>query len=545
MNSRAALVLKSIGVALAVAGLVSCDAPEPAVKDAKPLVRRLTEEQYRNIVADVFGPQIVVAGSFDPILRESALIAASAGNATISASGFEKYEKLAYSIAAQVVAPANRKLLIGCAPASATAADDVCAAQFLTRAGRLLLRRPLSDGERKRAVAIAAAAAAEAGDFYQGLAYGLTTLMVSPNFLFVVDTLAPSSAPPRLAAAAKAARLSFFFWNTTPDDVLLTAAERGDLDTARGLETQITRLMASPRLANGVRALFADMLELDKFERLSKDTEIYPAFDTGATADAREQLLRTITYHLLDRDADYRTLFDTRETFMSPALGRVYRVPIEDFDGWSRFDFPAADDHVGIQTLAGFSALHSHPGRSSPTIRGRAVRELLLCQKVPDPPSDIDFSLFNEPSAAQLPARERLAVHSTVATCAGCHKLTDGIGLALENFDGAGQFRATDAGRPIDISGNLDGTEFTSTAGLAKALREHPMIPACLVQRAVSYALAGVVSAPQPAWEKYLAAEFAESGFRLKSLMSAIAHSPNFFAVGAGVAPAAELEKRS
>lgn len=548
MSAGATFLFRGITAVLAVAGLAACDAPEPAIKDAKPLLRRLTEEQYRNIVADIFGPQIVVAGSFDPILREAALIAASAGNATISASSFEKYEKLAYSIAEQVVGQTNRKLLIGCMPARADAADDVCAGQFLTRAGRLLFRRPLSNSERDGAVAIATAAAAETGDFHRGLAYGLTALMVSPHFLFIADSLAPDTVPDgplHLTAFAKAARLSFFLWNTTPDEVLLTAAAAGELDNARGLEAQIERLMASPRLRNGVRALFADMLELDKFDRLTKDPEIYPAFDTDAIIDAREQLLRTITHQLLDRDADYRTLFDTRQTFMSPALGRVYRVPIDEFNGWSSFDFPPGDGHVGIQTLAGFAALHSHPGRSSPTIRGRAVRELLLCQKIPDPPSDVDFSVFNEPSSVQMPARERLAAHSTVATCAGCHKLTDGIGLSLENFDGAGQFRTTDVGKPIDVSGSLDGTPFTTTEGLAQALRDHPMVPACLVQRAVSYALAGVVNGPQSAWEKYLSVQFADSGFHLKSLMKAIVRSPNFYAVDAAPVSSADPEKRS
>ena len=33
-----------------------------------------------------------------------------------------------------------------------------------------------------------------------------------------------------------------------------------------------------------------------------------------------------------------------------------------------------------------FLAVHAHPARSSPTRRGKALRELLLCQKVPAPP---------------------------------------------------------------------------------------------------------------------------------------------------------------
>jgi len=522
-------------IALAAIGLAACDAPEPVVSDAKPMLRRLTEDQYRNIISDVFGPQIAVAGEFDPILREGELIAASAGRATISASSFEKLERLAHSIATQVVDPVNRGLLVGCAPAGPEIADDPCARQFLARAGRLLFRRPMAGDELDRVVAIAARAARDTGDIHGGLAFGLSTLLVSPQFLFVADSVEATSGPevpPRLTPFAKATRLSFFLWNTTPDAVLLDAAERGDLETKAGLEKQVARLIGSPRLVDGVRALFADMLALDKFAGLEKDPEIYPVFDPMVAADAREQLLRTVSYHLVERDADYRTLFETSQTFMTPALGRIYRVPVADPDGWSRYDFPADSGRKGIQTLAGFVALHAHPGRSSPTIRGKAVRELLLCQKVPDPPGDIDFTLFNGPDSAKLIARDRLAAHNSVPSCAGCHKITDGIGLAFENFDGAGQFRVTDAGQALDVSGDLDGVPFTDPSGLAAALKDHPVIPSCLVHQTVAYALAGIIEGKQAPWEKYLLEHFSDDGFRLKPLLERIALSPNFFAVG-------------
>lgn len=545
MTFRSPVVVRLILAALTVSVIAACDSAEPKITTAKPLLRQLTEEQYRNIVADVFGPQIVVAGAFDPILRKDALINVSAGNTTISASSFEKYEKLAHGIASQAVDPTNRKLLIGCEPAQSDTADEPCARQFLTGVGRFLFRRPLTDSELEMAVGVAANAATSIGDFHKGLAYGLSALMVSPHFLFISDQLVPNVAadePPRLTAYSKAARLSFFLWNTTPDQALLDAAAKGDLETARGLKTQIERLMASPYLERGVRALFADMLEMEKFDQLNKDPVIYPAFDTPVIQDAREQLLRTITHHLLGENADYRSLFDTRQTFMTAALGRIYRVAVADLDGWSSFEFPATSSYTGIQTLAGFIAPHSHPGRSSPTIRGRAVRELLLCQKVPDPPGDIDFSLFNEPSSAQLVARERLAAHNSVPSCAGCHKITDGIGLALENFDGAGQFRTTDVGQPIDISGDLDGTSFDTIEGMAAALHDHPMIPACLIERTVSYALAGTVQRPQSAWESYLAEQFQDDGYRLKPLLKLIANSKNFFTVNEVPVPSSAPE---
>ncbi len=520
-----------IMVAIAALCITACAPQEPQVRGNRPQLRLLTDEQYRNIIQDVFGQQIAIGGALDPILREEDLVAVSAGHATVSPSGFEKFATLGESIARQVVDPVNRELLIPCRPRRADARDDACAGEALAQVGKLLYRRPLSGAELQRAVETAGAATGRVGDFFEGLTYGLSLLLVSPHFLFIADSLRDDASSPALTGYAKAARLSFFLWNTTPDEALIDAATRGELDDRRGLDRQAERLLKSPRLVNGVRALFSDMLQFEKFVSLSKDNEIYPAFDPEVAQDAREQLLRTITWHLLDQDEDYRRLFDTRVTFMSSALGRIYRVPVADTVGWSRYEFPAGDMRAGIQTLAGFVALHSHPGRSSPTIRGRAVRELLLCQKVPDPPANIDFSRFNEPAATNLTARLRLKVHSTDPTCAGCHKLTDPIGFALENFDGAGQPRARDAGAAIDASGVLDGTTFSDVQGFSATLSEHPSIPDCLVQRVASYALAGTGKSSDRPWANYLTEVFRRDGYRLRPLLTSIVASPNFYAV--------------
>ena len=110
---------------------------------------------------------------------------------------------------------------------------------------------------------------------------------------------------------------------------------------------------------------------------------------------------------------------------------------------------------------------------------------------MPRPPPNVDFSLLEDPDSRMKTARERLAVHRTNPVCAGCHKLTDPIGLAFENFDGAGQFRATEHGAPIDASGELDGVNFKDVAGLAQALHDHPQLSACLVKRVYGWATGG------------------------------------------------------
>ncbi len=521
--------------ALALLGLAACGTAEPPTSGGAPTVRRLTESQYRNIIVDVFGSQIVVAGRFDPIVRTDGLLAVGASRATITPSGVERFAQLARSIAEQVVAPGNRELLLPCTPAAAAAPDDACARQFLSQAGRYLFRRKLADDEVATLVKLAAAGAQARGDFYAGLSYPLQSLLAAPDFLFVSENAEPNPDSPklrRLDGYSKAARLSFLLWNSSPDETLLAAAESGTLATEDGLETQVERMMSSPRFQAGTRAFFTDMLGLDDFTTLEKDSLLYPAFSLAASDDSREQLLRTLVDELLTRDGDYRDLFTTRRTFMSSPLGMVYRVPVSQPGAWAPYEFPESDTRAGIHTLLSFVALHSHPGKSSPTLRGKAIRELLLCQKVPDPPSTVNFDQFNDPKSPNKTARNRLKAHSVDPACAGCHKLMDPIGLALEHFDGAGQTRFTENGEPIDPSGDLNGIAFTDAVGLGAAMRQDPAATSCVVRRAYSYAAARPVERGERDWITHLEQEFADDGFRFRQLIKRIALSDALYAVG-------------
>ncbi len=514
--------------------LSACEAPEPVSEGLPPDVRRLTEDQYRNIIVDIFGSSIVVAGRFDTPVREDGLLAIGARDATVTPGGLVQFDEMARSIASQVLDEPNRFFLVPCEITSQMTYDEICAEQFITKYGRLLFRRPLSDTEREARLSIVRETTESLSNFGAALEMGLASLLMAPQFLFitdVVETDPDNSDVDRLDAYSIATRLSFLLWNTAPDDVLLSAAENGDLHTGDRLEQQVERMMSSPRLKTGVRAFFSDMLSFSEFDFLEKDSVIYPAFGVAAGRDAKEQTLRTIADHVINQDADYRDLFTTRKTFMTRTLGLVYQVQVKAPKGlWQPYEFAADDTRIGIQSHLGFLALNSHPGRSSPTLRGVAIREMLLCQKVPEPPPDVDFSGFNDPNSTANTARERLAAHSTNAACAGCHRITDPIGLALENFDGAGQFQRTENGVLIDTSGDLDGIAFEDSTGLGMAMRDNPAAASCLVNRLYAYA-SGQTLAPRDPWMAFLEENFADDGYSVKSLLKRIATSKTFYAV--------------
>ncbi len=525
----------AVTVAVTVAALTACGPKEPASEGGTPEMRRLTEEQYRNTVGDLFGPTITFGGRFDPLARTDGLIQLGARTARVTPSGFEQYYTLARSIAAQVVDEEHRETLISCTPADPKTADDACARKFYAQVGRLLYRRPLTDDEIKTPTVAAHDVATSMQNFYNGLAYGLAGMMVGPKFLFVMEN---TEADPdrkgevRLNADARASRLSFLLWNSMPDDMLLTAASKGELFTKEGVKRQVDRMVASPKLEGGVRAFFTDFLDLRKFETLEKDPVIYPSFNVKAGEDAKEQILRTIADHVVTRELDYRDLFITRHTFVTAALARIYRIPAGRPDGgWTAYEFAESGPRAGLVAQIGFLAVNSHPGRSSPTIRGRAVREVLLCQKVPDPLSNVDFSLFNDPNSPHRTARQRLTAHAVTPACAGCHKITDPIGLGLENFDGSGALRNMENGEAIDASGDVDGIAFKDAKGLEKALRDSPAVPTCLVNRLYAYALGRPIESGDKNAVAYFQEAFAKDDYRVPALLRRLTASDAFFKV--------------
>jgi hypothetical protein len=424
-----------------------------------------------------------------------------------------------------------------CRPASEKAPDPACARQVVASVGRLLFRRPLPDKELGQYLALTNASAEKLGSFYKGLESGIASLLVSPSFLFLKEVAEPdpeASGKLRLNAYSKASRLSFFLWDSAPDDMLLTAAETGELESEKGLAKQVDRMIASPRLKDGVRGFFDDFLQFSLFDALAKDSTIYPKFSQAVAADAREQTLRTISEILITDNADYRDLFTTRRTYLSRTLGMVYQIPVP-VDGpseWMPYEFPANDPRVGLLTELSFTAMYALPGRSSATLRGKAVREVFLCQIVPPAPVNVDFSRFENANDPILKtARERLTAHRSDPACAGCHSFMDPMGLALENFDGLGTFRQTENGAAIDASGDLDGVKFTDATGLGQAMHDSPKPANCFVSKIFAYGTGHMPTKGEAEWMKFTQHKFQTDGYKVRTLLRQIAVSDAFYRV--------------
>ncbi len=532
-------------VVAALVPLVGCDRGDPTAQGGPVAMRRLTPEQYRNAIEDVFGAGIEVDGRFEPDSRRSGLNAIGASLVTVTPSGFEQYEAIARHVAAQVISPEHRDRILPCKPASETAADASCTERVVRSFGRKLLRRPLGDDETRLRVEAAGATAETLADFNAGLELALTSLLVTPDFLFRIEVAEPDPTPDRpsrlaLSDLSLATRLSYFLWNRAPDEALLAAAARGELSQPEGLAREIERLLASEQLADGVRAFFEDLFLFDRFEDLGKDVARYPLYNSHIAADAREQTLRFVVDHLVTQKLDYPALFTSRQIPMTRTLGPLYGVPVRTAEGWENMELPSSHPRAGLLSHASLAMIFSHPGRSSPTLRGVFLREALLCQTIPEAPADVDFALFvQDEESVHKTARDRLEVHSTETSCRKCHKLTDPIGLGLEVFDGIGKYRTTENGAPIDTRSDFDGRDFADPVGLGQAFAESPLVNACLVENLYRYAVGHEQTKSERRLLRHLEARFEDVGYRVPDLMREIAMSEGFHTASAPKAPAA------
>jgi hypothetical protein len=487
-------------------------------------LRKLTLAQYRNSVRDILGSEIVVPDNLEADNRVNGYSAIAAAQNTVSPTAAEKLETAAYDIAAQAMKEPLRSRLVTCTPAATV--DEACARQTLSSLGLRTFRRALTDAELGRYVGVAGSAATALGDFYQGLEFGIAALLQSLPFLYRVEIGEPDASNAQLRrfnSSELASRLSYLVWNTTPDQELLAKVTASkDLPTAE-LTAQVTRLLASPRAQEGIATFHSERFSLEGLTELVKDQNEFPQATPALGLAMQQEVQELVRYFVFEQRSDYRQLLTTRDTFVNSDLAQLYGLPGAGAS-FTRVSFPADSARSGLLTSAAFLASNAGAIESSPTKRGKFVRETILCQTIPLPPPNVVTILPPDPTKRTM--REKLAAHAVEQTCATCHSMMDPIGLAFEHFDALGVYRETDDGAPLDVSGNLDGVAFSDARGLTELIAASPQAATCVVRNLYRYATAHVeTSGEEPAITK-LSEAFAASGYSFQELVKALVVTP-------------------
>lgn len=487
------------------------------LKPGQMVLRRLSAAQYRNTLRDWFGSQLELPGTLEPDVRVERLYAVGASVGGLSGLGAERYFLGAKTVATQLVTQKSlRDQLSNC---TGEVDADACFSEIIDRWTLRLWRRPATDAEHARLKAVGDQARDVLGEFDEGVRYVMMAILTSPHFVYV-SGVGESAADEGRAYSdfEMASRLAFFLWGSGPDEWLLDQATQGLLTDDASLPGVVDQMLQDDRVKRGVEAFVDDWLLLDELDQLSKDPGTYPHFSREFGEEAREETHRLFEYLVFTVGADIREFLTTRTTFVNRRLASTYAVPAGVPEGFGMIQLPEDGTRAGFLGHASFLSLHATPNRSSPTLRGVFVREHFLCQIMPEPPANVDTTI-PESSEDKPTMRERLEEHLVNEECAGCHALTDYIGLGLERYNGLGGFRSTENGAAIDPTGDLDGVAYKNARELGVALSEHPSFIPCFVDTLWAYANGRVRTADDWGQVKALEARFRASNYQFLALM--------------------------
>jgi hypothetical protein len=203
------------------------------------------------------------------------------------------------------------------------------------------------------------------------------------------------------------------------------------------------------------------------------DGREYPDFDDNLR-QAFEKETELLFDSVVREDRSVLDLLDADYTFVNDRLAKHYGISGIYGPDFRRVPVPM-DARRGLLGQGSMLLVTSNANRTNPVSRGKWILENLLGSPPPLPPPNVPPLKENSTDTVATSVRERMEQHRANAPCSGCHKIMDPIGLALENFDGTGQWRTVDSGAKIDASGQLvDGTHLDGPSGLRKALLDRP-----------------------------------------------------------------------
>jgi len=331
----------------------------------------------------------------------------------------------------------------------------------------------------------------ERANFEASIRTSLQALLASPHFIFKLEE-APAAVRAGQSYALNgldlASRLSFFLWGSGPDDELIAAASRGALATPAGLEQQARRMLADRRAAALSTRFAAQWLRLQDLDKIKPDARLYPQFDANLGA-AMKRETELLFDNIVRQDRDVLELLTADYTFVNERLARHYGIANVTGPAFRRVALTDINRR-GIFGHGSVLTMTSVADRTSPVLRGKWVLENILGTHPPDPPPNVP-PLKPNPSTGPQTMRQRMEEHRSNPACAGCHKMMDPIGFALENFDGTGKWRTREAGQKLDAAGVLvDGTPIDGIVSLRQQLvRYSPQVVRTVTERLLTYAL--------------------------------------------------------
>lgn len=428
----------------------SCS-PESGVTPST-LTRRLTSGQYRSalraILQDRLGGQFqaVWAEALDSVERTPEDLPSTLEDYRRMSQGVDQSRVEAWFGVGQTVAIAatsNDGRLASLTNGCAANPNRGCVESFVRSFGQAAFRRPLADDE-------VAFLVDEVFDMSQPTTAGwrdlVTTILNSPDFLYVFEAGEGSGSARRLTGLELASRMALHFWGSGPDDELMQVALEGGLENEAVYAEQVRRLARDPRARESFDEFVTDWLQLWRRPDPSLVTDradfvAYAGTDFPSATlleEARQELLDLVYHFTFVEPSTIDVLMTTRAGFArSTGLARLYGLETPWTPGQPPLQLPA--ERAGIMTRVGM--LLNDQATTRPILRGAAVRKRLLCDQL-GLPANMDGLRLTEADDHQT---TRQAIESLTMQddggCKGCHQLLNPPGFILEAFDGLGRHR--------------------------------------------------------------------------------------------------------
>jgi len=422
----------------------------------------------------------------------------------------------------------SRQAIFTCQPKT-DAETAPCATRILGTLARRAYRGPVSSEEMGRLMSFYETERKKGGSFDDGVEASLQFLLVNPRFLFRVERDPEKAAPGtiyRISDLELASRLSFFLWSSIPDDELLAVASQGRLQNPAVLDQQVRRMLKDERAKALAENFAGQWLFLRNVRGHTPDADVFPDFDHNLR-DAFRRETELLFADVVREDKPVTTLLSADYTYLNERLAKHYGVP--NVYGMQFRKVPVTDDaRKGLLGHGSILSLTSQANRTSPVLRGKYVLTNILGTPPPEPPANVPP--LNETPGKALSMRDRMEEHRRSPACAGCHKLMDPIGLAMENFDGIGRWRTEDNGARIDTTSQLaDGTSINGPASLREAILRRPdMFAKNMTEQLMVYALGHGLEYYDMPYVRAALKDAARTNYRFSSLVIGIVKSVPF-----------------
>lgn len=329
------------------------------------------------------------------------------------------------------------------APCPVATGSEACAQSFIHTFATRAFRRAPSAAEEAALLTVYRAG----GSWSAGVELVISAVLQSGSFLYVTELGGSSTGETTtLSGEEIATTLSLLFTGAPADDALLAAGRSGALATAAGRESAARALLASPAARAQVERMLLEWQGSDAVGEAPKDSGLFPEW-AAARADVLAESRAIVDTVVFEGDGTLRSLLSTERTTVTPALASFYGLT-------ESGPIVQPPYRRGLLLAGAFSAANAHFNSTAPVKRGAVVRKKLLCQDLPLP-SGAGVTIVVPPPDPTLTTRERFSAHSASPSCAGCHKLLDPIGFALESFDSLGRHRTIENGKVIDTAGEL------------------------------------------------------------------------------------------